>query len=226
MPAFVGLDISEHRGCALAALDGAGRSIGADWTRCDVDDVVRAVRHIGVGHGELTIGIDAPRKPSSTARGWYWHRKGPGWRARLDAERGWGRHCEVVIAVTKLAKPQWTPPGDAAPGWMRFGFSLFEALAPLGHVVEVFPTASYNQLVDSDEPRLDLPLRAFARGPKDVLDAYVAAVTAREWARGNGAEVGGGDGLGTIVLPRPIVGAPAAVLTWPLSSSAPTRSDR
>jgi hypothetical protein len=53
-------------------------------------------------------------------------------------------------------------------------------------------------------------------GPKDMLDAYVAAFTVHEYLVGRGAAVGGGDGLGAIVLPRPIAaGASSAVLRWP-----------
>jgi predicted nuclease with RNAse H fold len=215
MRKFIGIDISEDRGCAVAAIDGSGRSLGSTWSRCDVDDVVREVRLLGNGSGELTIGIDSPRMPSETSRAWYWSRRALGWRPRLTGERGWGRHCEVVIAALRLANPQWTPPGDAAPGWMRFGFSLFRALEGSGEVLEVFPSASYTQLNESDEPRLEISFRAFAPGPKDMLDAFLGAVTVLEYKKGNGSEVGGGDGLGSIVLPRPIVGAPASLLTWP-----------
>lgn len=108
---------------------------------------------------------------------------------------------------------------DAAPGWMRFGFSVFQGLKDVGDVIEVFPSASYTQLVDSDEPRLDFSFRDFAWGPKDMLDAYLAALTALEYKNGNGSDVGGGDGLGTIVLPRPLVDAPAALLIWPASGT-------
>ena len=57
---------------------------------------------------------------------------------------------------------------------------------------------------------------ACSPGPKDMLDAWVAAATVREFVEGRGAEVGGGDGLGTIVLPRPIR-EPAIdeVMRWP-----------
>jgi len=47
------------------------------------------------------------------------------------------------------------------------------------------------------------------------LDAVVAALTVREFKSGRGTEVGGGDGLGTIVLPRPVQNPIQAVLNWP-----------
>jgi len=215
MRTFIGVDISEDRGCALAAIDESGRAIASDWSDCKVDDVVRAVRRLAFGRGDLTIGVDAPRMPSEKSRAWYWDRKTLGWQPSLPGDRGWGRHCEVVISVMKLANPQWTPLVEAAPPWMRFGFSLYRALQALGDVLEVFPSASYRQLAELDGPRVNLSFRAFARGPKDMLDAYVGAVTALEYKKGNGSEVGGGDGLGSIVLPRPVVAAPAALLVWP-----------
>ena len=51
-----------------------------------------------------------------------------------------------------------------------------------------------------------------------MLDAWVAAATVREFVAGNGAEVGGGDGLGTIILPRPLPDPVVKeVLVWPKS---------
>jgi predicted nuclease with RNAse H fold len=101
---------------------------------------------------------------------------------------------------------------------MQTGFSLFQALqasASPQHVFEVFPTASYRQLRDQPEPRLTIDLSAFWAGPKDMLDACVAALTVREFHQGRGCQVGGGDGLGTIVLPRPIDRATEGVHRWP-----------
>jgi hypothetical protein len=52
-----------------------------------------------------------------------------------------------------------------------------------------------------------------------MLDACVAAVTVRELVLGRGCEVGGGDGLGSIVLPRaPSLGRARGLLDWPGSS--------
>ena len=58
--------------------------------------------------------------------------------------------------------------------------------------------------------------KRWGRGhPKDMLDAAIGALTVREFEAGRGCEVGGGDGLGTIILPRPIPEPIEAVLTWP-----------
>jgi hypothetical protein len=67
-------------------------------------------------------------------------------------------------------------------------------------------------------PRMTVDLRGFAAGPKDMLDAYVGAVTVGEFIAGRGSEVGGGDGLGTIVLPKTLPSANPALLQWPDSS--------
>jgi hypothetical protein len=49
-----------------------------------------------------------------------------------------------------------------------------------------------------------------------MLDAWVAAATVKEFVEGRGTEVGDGDGLGTIILPRPLPGPVIKeVLVWP-----------
>jgi hypothetical protein len=49
-----------------------------------------------------------------------------------------------------------------------------------------------------------------------MLDAWVAAATVREFVNGRGTEVGGGDGLGVIILPRPLPEPVIKeVLEWP-----------
>jgi len=56
----------------------------------------------------------------------------------------------------------------------------------------------------------------FSQGPKDMIDACVAAITIYEFVHGRGAEVGNGDGLGTIILPRPIPEITRSeLLEWP-----------
>jgi hypothetical protein len=66
-------------------------------------------------------------------------------------------------------------------------------------------------------PKVTLALTDFAPGPKDMIDAVAAAATVLAFARGEGAEVGGGDGLGTIVLPRALTGSELnhPVHRWP-----------
>ena len=121
-----------------------------------------------------------------------------------------------MISAHRLANPQWTPLEEAAPEWMKLGFRLFSALEGLITVHEIFPTASYVLLQGNTNVRIDTDFSACQPGPKDMLDAWVAAATVREFVGGRGTEVGGGDGLGTIVLPRllpePVIDE---VLQWP-----------
>ena len=71
-------------------------------------------------------------------------------------------------------------------------------------------------LAQDPDARLTIPLRGFLPGPKDMLDAIVAAFTVREYLLGRGYAAGGGDGLGTIVLPRGIDAVKAGeVVNWP-----------
>jgi hypothetical protein len=44
----------------------------------------------------------------------------------------------------------------------------------------------------------------FSKGPKDMLDAGIAAFTVYEFLHGRGTKVGGQDNMGTIILPRPV----------------------
>jgi hypothetical protein len=146
MTRFVGIDISEKRGCAIASIDASGRSAGTRSCNSTVSDVLAAVRDI-CGAADVVIGLDSPRMPLTKPREWYWARQTNSWRARKQGERGWGRHCEVVVASLGLANPQWTPLFDESPNWMLLGFGLFRALEGVGRVHEVFPTASYSQLL-------------------------------------------------------------------------------
>jgi hypothetical protein len=102
---------------------------------------------------------------------------------------------------------------------MQLGFELFEELGRDFSVYEVFPSASYAMFSGDSSAQMKVLLGGFAPGPKDMLDAYVAAATTREFIQGRGSEVGGGDGLGSIILPRPISNPIAGVLTWPTASA-------
>ena len=74
-------------------------------------------------------------------------------------------------------------------------------------------------LVDSgwfSKAETDTDFSACKPGPKDMLDSWVAAATVREFIEGRGSEVGDGDGMGSIVLPRPLPEPVIKeVLRWP-----------
>ena len=49
-----------------------------------------------------------------------------------------------------------------------------------------------------------------------MLDACIAALTVHQFMHGLGSQVGGGDGLGTIILPTPLPEMKSDhVLHWP-----------
>jgi hypothetical protein len=105
-----------------------------------------------------------------------------------------------------------------APDWMRNGFEIFQAFDKCEgtRTFEVFPTASYNQLENDISAEVTIPLNGFSSGPKDMLDAKVSAFTVKEFINGHGAAIGGGDGLGQIILPRPVTNSTHPALRWPV----------
>ncbi len=223
---FIGVDVQVRRGCPYYAIDAAGTHLASGWLPdpAAAPAELRAVvtRLSGNDPARVAIGIDAPRLPLPSRRLWSWNGSAARWSIAPDA-KGAGRHCEVVISALKLANPQWTPvandpDGTDLPDWMRLGFALFAELATLPgltHPHEVFPSAAYRQLEHTPEAALTISFAGFTRGPKDMLDAALSALVVREFTMGRGCEVGGGDGFGTIILPRPIAASPTALHQWP-----------
>lgn len=210
MDVVIGIDVQAARGCPYAVLDESSR-VDSGWK--GTGDIGKSVQELSARYPDALFAIDAPRMALPTPRAWFWRNKR--WGHATGNEVGNGRHCEVVIAAHRLANPQWTPLSEAAPEWMQHGFAIFETLDGRAQTLEVFPSASYRMLSDTKELRVDMPLSGFLPGPKDMLDAVVAALTGMEFLAGRGQEVGGGDGLGTIVLPRRIDKPIDAVLHWP-----------
>jgi predicted nuclease with RNAse H fold len=210
---FVGIDIQERRGCCFATIESDGTVLDSGWFRDPEKDVVQIMRRLKEIYA-VSVGIDAPRQPLTSLRKWYWDRNK--WRLRRPSEKGYGRHCEIVVKAHGIANPQFTPLKSKAPQWMITGFNVFLALQNIIPVYEVFPTASYALLQGISDVRIYIDFSGCKPGPKDMLDAFVAAATVREFVQGRGSEVGGGDGLGTIVLPRPLREPVAGgVLSWP-----------
>jgi len=207
----IGIDVQVRRRCPFAVMDSSATVIDSGWI--DLGDDPTRFCTLAKQYRDAVFAIDAPRLALPAPREWYWKRGR--WAKRSPKDKGNGRHCEVVIAAHKLANPQWTPVAEHAPEWMRHGFSIYEALRERARCLEVFPTTSYKMLEDVANVRFTTPLLRFQRGPKDMLDAIVGAITVLEFLAGRGQEVGGGDGLGTIVIPRPIVAPIVEVLQWP-----------
>jgi predicted nuclease with RNAse H fold len=217
---WLGIDVQVSRGLAYALIDVRHKHLASGWLDPSVRStgVVQLARRLSEAHGaRIVVGIDAPRRPLPARRTWKFARSS--WIPLGARAKGHGRHCELVVSSLRLANPQWTPPLADAPPWMQLGFRVFRELARAGlETHEVFPSASYHQLRGEDL-RFEVSARDLHRRPKDVLDAYVAAVTVAEFSAGRGCEVGGGDGLGTIVLPRPVTyDACRGIDCWPTAS--------
>jgi predicted nuclease with RNAse H fold len=214
MKHFIGIDIQTRRDCCYAVIDESGTLIKSGWVSNPILEATDLIKGLQPS-SQVAVGIDAPRMPLVSRRQWYWSSANRKWTPR-KAQKGNGRHCEVVISSHRLANPQWTRLEKDAPEWMLLGFRLFSALEDHATVYEVFPTASYACLQGNSDVRIDADFSECKPGPKDMLDAWVAAVTVREFVAGTGIEVGGGDGLGAIILPRPLPEPVIKkVLVWP-----------
>ncbi|MBA3013902.1 MAG: hypothetical protein FP815_02995 [Desulfobulbaceae bacterium] len=212
---FIGIDIQTKRDCCYAISDNNGDLKASGWFGDDHTIFFNLLKELSV-NSKLYVGIDAPRMALISPRHWYWVGSKRKWRAKTQKDKGRGRHCEIVVSAHKLANPQWTPLYHEAPNWMLKGFALFEELGTFLPTFEVFPTASYSLLFGVKKVKVHIDFSACLPGPKDMMDAFVASVTVREFIRGEGIEVGNGDGLGSIVLPRPLP-KPFLdeVLNWP-----------
>jgi predicted nuclease with RNAse H fold len=211
---YIGIDIQVRRNCCYALINTNGTLIDSGWlARPESESAILVGKW--ARSGRVYVGLDAPSMALYTPREWYWSRARDCW-VRRGRQKGFGRHCEVVISAHRIAKPQWTPVIDQVPEWMKLGFGLFSVLEDLATVYEAFPSAAYTLLQEDVDVRVNADFSAFKPGPKDMLDALVAAATVREFVEGRGVEVGGGDGLGTIILPRPLPEPVIdAVMAWP-----------
>jgi predicted nuclease with RNAse H fold len=211
---FMGIDVQTKRKCAYLVLNRKGICFSSGWLEGESNsEICKNLIKIIDDTSLIAIGIDAPRVPLPAAREFYFEKH---WRTRREGERGFGRHCEVILKSLKIANPQFTPTRGKCPSWMELGFALFCCLGDREGVFEVFPAASYSILKGRTNPKVTIDFANFSPGPKDMIDACVSAITVLEYLEGRGCEVGGGDGLGSIILPGPIPIHP--VLNWPNKS--------
>lgn len=208
---YIGIDVQAAKDCPYAVIDANCRMLDSGWLRQGwlENDIRELVRR----HSRSAIGIDAPRQALIAPRQWFW--RSDRWLPKKKHQKGMGRHCEIILKASKVANPQWTPLESEAPEWMVNGFILFRALSIQPGVFEVFPSASYAALQGSSDVRVDISFSQFLGGPKDMIDAVVSALTVLEFVAGRGESVGGGDGLGEIILPRPVKIRNNEVLHWP-----------
>jgi len=219
---FMGVDVQTRRRCSYFVLNNNRRSIHQGWLEGNSIGSIcsNLVEVISImesnGNGCVAVGIDSPRLPLESLRIHYWDGRKQRWRQRREGEQGFGRHCEVVIRALSLANPQFTRLRENCEDWMLLGFALFSCLENREGVFEVFPSASYNCLNNRISPEVSINFNNFASGPKDMIDACVSAATVMEFVQGRGCKVGGGDGLGSIILPTPLpIDNNHPVLRWP-----------
>ena len=123
---YIGIDIQIRRNCCYAVFDNTGILIDSGWFSDTEADAVDLLKRWSKS-GQVYAGIDAPRMPLVSKRQWYWNGTKRRW-SRRKAQKGNGRHCEVVISAHRLANPQWTPLEHEAPEWMLLGFqALFSS---------------------------------------------------------------------------------------------------
>jgi len=228
---YMGIDVQIKKGCSYFIVDKNKDLVHSGWAignkPIETANQLRSValETSGGNFSNFAIGIDSPRVPLKNPREFYWNGKKKKWRKRKPREKGYGRHCEVVIKSLGIANPQWTGLVENCPEWMQLGFEIYKAMKTFDSVFEVFPSASYNMLKNHQDLKVEISFANFYQGPKDMIDACVSAMTVYEFVHGRGAEVGGGDGLGTIILPRPFPGDPSPeLLKWPEQSQGnPTK---
>lgn len=200
---FAGIDVQISRGCCYYIIDQNKKYVVSGWIKESIPQTFNKLL-LEVSNNQpktILIGIDAPRMPIRKLRTRYFDRKINSWIEKTKQSNG--RECEAIIKSYNIANPQWTKTPEDSPKWMRLGYDIFSALKEFPNVYEVFPSASYKML-EKENVKYELCLNEFTGGVKDILDASVAAITVYEFVNGRGCEVGGDDGLGTIVLPRKI----------------------
>ncbi|MBE0551332.1 MAG: hypothetical protein IH619_02995 [Ignavibacterium sp.] len=201
---FAGVDVQIKRGCCYYIIDDDKKYVASGWIKENMPQsfINFFLKLTNNNLEQIAIGIDAPRMPIKKLRKRSFDKKTNSW-IENDVEK-LGRECEVIIKSYNIANPQWTRTLKDSPEWMRLGFSIFNSFKEFPFVYEVFPSASYRML-EKENVKYELCLNKFTGGVKDMLDASVAAITVYEFVNGRGCEVGGEDGLGTIVLPRHIL---------------------
>jgi predicted nuclease with RNAse H fold len=198
---FAGIDVQIKRGCCYYVLDADSKYIASGWiTSDDVHRFFEIFSELSRNeYSTIAIGVDAPRMSLKNLRQRYYVRGKDEWI--IKEKKSIGRECEVIINSHRLANCQWTNTCQNSPKWMKLGYKIFNSLQEFKYLHEVFPSASYKML-ENEKLKYELSLENFRSGPKDMLDASVAAITVKEFHEGRGCEVGNGDGLGTIILPR------------------------
>ena len=149
---FMGIDVQTRRKCSYMVLNSKNICVFSGWLEGDpknafCENLIQIIKDIeNNGSGTIAIGIDSPRVPLAAPRQYFWNGIRNNWRNRRESDRGYGRHCEIILKSLNIANPQWTPTEGNCPNWMQIGFDLFSCLENSEGVFEVFPAASYSIL--------------------------------------------------------------------------------
>lgn len=120
--AFLGIDVQARRSCSYYVCDEDANYLASGWLGgVDIQSVLSELENLG--HSIAAVGVDAPRHLRQNRRQWYW-RHGQ-WARKRTSDRGYGRHCEVVIAAHNLGSPQWTPLASRAASWLNVGLEIY-----------------------------------------------------------------------------------------------------
>lgn len=197
---FAGVDVQIKRGCCYYIIDENKKFVESGWIKENIPNSFKELflKISNKKPEQIMVGIDSPRMPIDKPRKRNFDRKSNSWNQNDEPKLG--REYEVIIKSYNIANPQWTRTMDKSPDWMKLGFSIYYSLKSFPFVYEIFPSASYKML-KKENVKYELCINDFVEGVKDMLDASVAAITVYEFVNGRGCEVGGEDGLGTIVLP-------------------------
>ena len=187
---------------AFAILDGAGNFLDAGFFEGSLPTELTRQIEAGLASGlAVVFGVDAARHALTRLRYWNWEPTAEHW-VRLLRGADTGRHAEIILRAHGFRGTRWSV--TAAP--------IYQALQALpGTVIyEVCAEAAF-QAMDPGSP----PPEPSAAAGASLEHATLAATTSREFFAGRGQEIGGGDGLGTIILPRPLRRRVEGVLEWP-----------
>ena len=192
---FVGIDVGARR------LDAAAVNLDGGVINLAVFDASEPWAAAAWCRGADMVAIDAPQALSAAPHA-HDVSLAPKFRSARCAEIDLGRRHRLWV-------PWPTPIPDApVPGWMAAGFALFGALPA---AIEVFPYAAFRVLARSRLARKQTPAGRVARArllglaldrhSHHVLDAVVAARTARDHALGSAVAATCGHDGSAIWLP-------------------------
>lgn len=209
----IGLDPGESNRTAVSILDGLGNFVDAGFFEGPLpSDLIRRITDWLAAGDCVAVAIDGPAHPLSRPRYWDWLPAANRWVRSLRPSPA-GRHAEIILRAHGFHTTRWTglasSAATASPDSVSALYARCQAIPRL-QVREVCAQVSIFAF-DALSPEPDYPDAPEA----NLTHAALAASTSREFSLGRGMEVGGGDGSGAILLPRPLSPLIPGVLHWP-----------